>query len=141
MCSLLWAGFNGNKEGPVGLYPSRQNQLAAPISGFDDSKDSKNTETFGIYRSKEGSPSENYVGHNIVAIAVGKRGDILKVAYNHNILFTSTVDHAEERLIDSLYKDPAAFVPRSHSEILDENQKVDIEKHMQHISVYVCLWP
>jgi tRNA(Arg) A34 adenosine deaminase TadA len=141
ICSLQWVGFNGNKEGPVGSYPARQKQKAASIHQIVDSSDSKKTKNLGIYRSKEGGPSENYVGHNIVAIAVGKRGDILKVAYNHNILFTSTVDHAEERLIDSLYKDPAAFVQRSHSEILDENQKVDIEKHMQHISVYTSLEP
>lgn len=70
------------------------------------------------YASKADGAPLNYVGHNIVAFAVGKRGDILRVAYNHNVLFTSTVDHAEERLIDSLYRSPLSTVFRNHKPLL-----------------------
>lgn len=207
--SLLWNQFNGNKEGPIGVYPQRRNQCLggmqrhihgnpmapaiAPLrngdtvrlrmlrqSGkfsqigdhdvgvveeiFDEEtgvhghcrirfgeysylcnsnhldKVEKN-QLENAYASKENGEPLNYVGHNIVAFAVGKRGDILRVAYNHNVLFTSTVDHAEERLIDSLYRDPAAFVQRSHCEILKDKETLDVEKHMQHISVYTSLEP
>ena len=99
-----------------------------------------------VYASKitEGNkPSEasDYLGHNIVALAVCKRGSVLRVSYNHNVLFSSTVDHAEERLIDGLFKDPAAFIAKSHAEIFRGDQRVNIEQHMKHISVYTSLEP
>lgn len=134
--SLMWEGFNGNKEGPIGYYPQRESQVAAIFKPIDT-----NDRVYNSRWSEKDVKVESYVGHNIVAIAVGKRGDILRVAYNHNVLFTSTVDHAEERLIDSLFKDPAAFVQNSHIEILEPDQKVDVGKHMQHISVYTSLEP
>jgi len=210
LCSLLWNEFNGNKEGPIGFYPQRRNQVLGSIQRHNHQQErifcgtveslQKNDavkfrikpcgkfsqigmndvgtihETFEqstsipgfcrvrfgeylylcptehlekveptqrehVYASKKNGEPLNYVGHNIVAFAVGKRGDILRVAYNHNVLFTSTVDHAEERLIDSLYRDPTAFVQKSHSEILDDKETIDVEKHMQHISVYTSLEP
>ncbi len=134
--SLMWEGFNGNKEGPIGYYPQRESQMAEIFKPTDT-----NDRVYNSRWSEKDVKVESYVGHNIVAIAVGKRGDILRVAYNHNVLFTSTVDHAEERLIDSLFKDPAAFVQKSHVEILEPDQKVDVGKHMQHISVYTSLEP
>jgi tRNA(Arg) A34 adenosine deaminase TadA len=134
--ALLWNAFNGNKEGPLGHYPTRSAQRMA-LGG------SSSSETMQVYSSKKGGFPVDYVGHNVVALAVGKRGDILRIAYNHNTLFSSTVDHAEERLIDGLYREPTALVQRSHAKIYDgeSREKLEIEKHMQHISVYTSLEP
>jgi len=138
--ALLWNEFNGNKEGPLGHYPSRSAQkMALGGSPSSDPGDSR----MQVYASKKGGFPVDYVGHNVVALAVGKRGDILRIAYNHNTLFSSTVDHAEERLIDGLYREPTNLVQRSHAKIYDGETlaKVEIEKHMQHISVYTSLEP
>jgi tRNA(Arg) A34 adenosine deaminase TadA len=134
--ALLWNEFNGNKEGPLGHYPSRSAQKMA-LGG------SPSSDPMQVYASKKGGFPVDYVGHNVVALAVGKRGDILRIAYNHNTLFSSTVDHAEERLIDGLYREPTNLVQRSHAKIYDGETlaNVEIEKHMQHISVYTSLEP
>jgi tRNA(Arg) A34 adenosine deaminase TadA len=98
-----------------------------------------------VFPSKAGGVPADYKGHNIVALAVCKRGRVLRIAFNHNTLFSSTVDHAEERLIDGLYKDPEAFVQKSHARIYDprpvQNEKMEVEMHMRHISVYTSLEP
>ncbi len=134
--ALLWNEFNGNKEGPLGHYPTRSAQRMA----FGGSSSSNPMQ---VYASKKGGFPLDYVGHNVVALAVGKRGDILRIAYNHNTLFSSTVDHAEERLIDGLYREPTNLVQRSHAKIYDaeSRENLEVEKHMQHISVYTSLEP
>lgn len=136
--ALLWNEYNGNKEGPIGDYPFRSAQEIGKVTAKDDKTYGKECR---VYASKMGGMPDDYVGHNIVALAVGKRGDILRIAYNHNTLFSSTVDHAEERLIDGLYKDPEAFVQKSHARIYGAKEKLAIENHMRHISVYTSLEP
>jgi tRNA(Arg) A34 adenosine deaminase TadA len=136
--ALSWNEFNGNKEGPVGFYPSRSAQEIGSVTPIVKKTYGDNC---GVYASKTGGLPVDYNGHNIVALAVGKRGEILRVSYNHNTLFNSTVDHAEERLIDGLYRDPKAFVPESTSQMFDSSEKLVIEKYMQHISVYTSLEP
>ncbi len=135
--SLLYNEFNGNKLGPIGNYLFREKCKIGPVGS--------NSEKF-VYASKatkDGTPCESsdYLGHNIVALAVCKRGSVLRVSYNHNVLFSSTVDHAEERLIDGLFKDPSAFIEQSHAKIFNDGQRVNIEDHMKHISVYTSLEP
>jgi tRNA(Arg) A34 adenosine deaminase TadA len=163
--ALLWNEYNGNKEGPIGDYPDRRDseigRMLDPASFqslLEHIKSSASAQANGeslqkilkdlekakfVFPSKQGEKPVDYHGHNIVALAVGKRGDILRIAYNHNTLFSSTVDHAEERLIDGLYKDPEAFVQKSHARIYNvsasRKQKMEVEKHMQHISVYTSL--
>jgi tRNA(Arg) A34 adenosine deaminase TadA len=164
--ALLWSEYNGNKEGPIGDYPDRRDSEIGRMlqpevykslleqMGSSAEQDDSSPQKFRdlieklkqaqfVFPSKQGEKPVDYHGHNIVALAVGKRGDILRVAYNHNTLFCSTVDHAEERLIDGLYKDPEAFVQKSHARIFDPNaaqkQIMEVEKHMQHISVYTSL--
>jgi tRNA(Arg) A34 adenosine deaminase TadA len=209
VCSLLWNEFNGNKEGPIGVYPQRRNQCVGSIRrhGCASHVDAENVQLrlgdkakikLQLSSGKLSQVSQHDVGevvevfHEETGLAdhcrvrfgeytylckkddlekvfadqleicthpgkkqsllitwattslqsqSGSGGDILSVAYNHNVLFSSTVDHAEERLIDSLYKHPTAFVQKSHSEILEDQQKIDVEKHMQHISVYTSLEP
>ena len=137
--SLLFDQFNGNKEGPLGKYFFRKNCEIGEVSRSSGS-DSAAAKEF-VYGCKSRDEPRDYVGHNIVALAICKRGSVLRVAYNHNVLFTSTVDHAEERLMDGLFKDPEAFVAKSHARIFQGKHCVDIEKHMQHISVYTSLEP
>lgn len=135
--ALLYNEFNGNKQGPIGNYDFREKCKIGPVGS--------SSEKF-VYASKatdKSTPSEasDYLGHNIVALAVCKRGSVLRVSYNHNVLFSSTVDHAEERLIDGLFKDPSAFIEKNHAKIYKEGQRVNIEEHMRHISVYTSLEP
>ncbi len=135
--SLLYSEFNGNKQGPIGDYNFREKCKIGSVGS--------SSEKF-VYASKatrDDKPSEasDYLGHNIVALAVCKRGSVLRVSYNHNVLFSSTVDHAEERLIDGLFKDPSAFIEKSHARIFSDGQRVNIEDHMKHISVYTSLEP
>jgi tRNA(Arg) A34 adenosine deaminase TadA len=135
--SLLYSEFNGNKQGPIGNYDFREKCKIGSVGS--------SSQKF-VYASKatsDESPSEasDYLGHNIVALAVCKRGSVLRVSYNHNVLFSSTVDHAEERLIDGLFKDPSAFIAKSHARIFSDGQRVNIEEHMKHISVYTSLEP
>jgi tRNA(Arg) A34 adenosine deaminase TadA len=162
LMSLLWSEYNGNKEGPLGDYPDRRGseigrmidrkmckRLLQQLEEDDQSVPSDLVKILGsaefVFPSKAGGGPADYNGHNIVALAVGKRGEILRISFNHNTLFSSTVDHAEERLIDGLYRDPEAFVQRSHARIYDsklaQNEKMEVEKHMRHISVYTSLEP
>ena len=114
--------YNGNKEGPLGDYPDRRgSEMGRMIDRDEYSNVLKQLETDGaslnpqefkqqllkmlkeaefVFPSKAAGVPADYNGHNIVALAVCKRGRILRIAYNHNTLFSSTVDHAEERLID-----------------------------------------
>jgi tRNA(Arg) A34 adenosine deaminase TadA len=140
--SLLYNEFNGNKQGPIGNYDFRDKCKIGPV-GIPQEDASSQKFVYASKATEDGTLSEasDYLGHNIVALAVCKRGSVLRVSYNHNVLFSSTVDHAEERLIDGLFKDPAAFIPKSHAEIFKSDQRVNIEAHMKHISVYTSLEP
>jgi tRNA(Arg) A34 adenosine deaminase TadA len=135
--ALLYSEFNGNKHGPLGHYDFRD---LCKLGRVGDAAPAKFVYTSKIVQGGQGECSD-YLGHNIVALAVCKRGSILRVSYNHNVLFSSTVDHAEERLIDGLFKDPSAFIPKSHAKIFRDGQRVNIEEHMKHISVYTSLEP
>lgn len=46
----------------------------------------------------------DYVGHNIAAFAVDRNGQIIDFDFNHNELFNSSVEHAEARLLNRLFK-------------------------------------
>jgi tRNA(Arg) A34 adenosine deaminase TadA len=148
--ALLYSEFNGNKQGPLGRYYFRDRCKIGQVVSVEATVEEKSSGqsapagTF-VYSSKmvqkgQGECSD-YLGHNIVALAVCKRGSILRVSYNHNVLFSSTVDHAEERLIDGLFKDPSAFIAKSHARMFSDGQRVNIEEHMKHISVYTSLEP
>jgi tRNA(Arg) A34 adenosine deaminase TadA len=79
--SLVAAYWNGNKRGQAGVYPWRIEQR------LDN----------GSYRGGD------YIGHNIAAIAVDQRGEIIDFDFNHNELFDSSVEHAEARLIRRVF--------------------------------------
>jgi tRNA(Arg) A34 adenosine deaminase TadA len=137
--ALLYSEFNGNKQGPLGKYYFRDQCKIGEVGGCQGESEKY---VYASKKVKDGTGEcSDYLGHNIVALAVCKRGSILRVSYNHNVLFSSTVDHAEERLIDGLFKDPSAFIARSHAKIFRDGQRVNIEDHMKHISVYTSLEP
>jgi len=140
--SLLFDQFNGSKEGPLGKYSFREKSKLGNVKvKVQGGSGEENFEDAFVYGCKQNEKPRDYLGHNIVALAVCKRGSIMRVAYNHNVLFTSTVDHAEERLMDGLFKDPEAFVTKSDARVYEGKESVDIEKHMQHISIYTSLEP
>jgi tRNA(Arg) A34 adenosine deaminase TadA len=144
--ALLYSEFNGNKQGPLGHYFFRDRcKIGQVVAAEATVEEESSGQSKFVYSSKmvqkgRGECSD-YLGHNIVALAVCKRGSILRVSYNHNVLFSSTVDHAEERLIDGLFRDPSAFIAKSHAKIFSDGQRVNIEEHMKHISVYTSLEP
>jgi tRNA(Arg) A34 adenosine deaminase TadA len=73
--------WNGNKRGQDGVYPWRKGQQL------------KN----GIYRGGQ------YLGHNIACIAVDGLGEVIDFDFNHNDIFSSSVEHAESRLVRRVF--------------------------------------
>lgn len=79
--ALMRRYFNGNRNGPRGTYPWRENQRE------DD----------GRYAGGD------YLGHNIGALAVDGTGEVIDFDFNHNQLFNSSAEHAEARLIRRVF--------------------------------------
>lgn len=83
-CGLLSAimvhYWNGNKRGQGGKYPWREKQLEN-----------------GRYRGGD------YFGHNIACLAVDAHGRVIDFDFNHNDLFSSSVEHAESRLVRRIF--------------------------------------
>jgi len=81
LMSLLHTFWNGNKRGPEGKYPWRPKQRR------------KN----GIYDGGQ------YLGHNIACLAVDGDGQVIDFDFNHNDIFSSSVEHAESRLVRRIF--------------------------------------
>jgi tRNA(Arg) A34 adenosine deaminase TadA len=94
--------WNGNKHGQGGSYPWRTKQKLPS----------------GIYSGGQ------YLGHNIACIAVDGCGEVIDFDFNHNDIFSSSVEHAESRLVrrvfslaqvyDDWYVKQSAGFPQSH---------------------------
>jgi tRNA(Arg) A34 adenosine deaminase TadA len=81
LMALIYYYWNGNKNGRRGEYPFNEK-----------------------YPCNDGPCLDrDYVGHNIAAIAVDARGEIMAFDFNHNRLFNSSIHHAEARLIRRLF--------------------------------------
>lgn len=104
-CHLLMAlivrFWNGNKRGPVGIYPGRPDQ-----------KEPNQASAAKSFRYRGDMISGNdplrvnwdrYLGHNIACIAVDENGAILDFEFNHNDFFRSSAEHAESRIVRRLY--------------------------------------
>jgi tRNA(Arg) A34 adenosine deaminase TadA len=85
--ALVYKHRNGNKNGPVGFYNYRDEQLTGDVS--------KNGKLIGKLYDR-GRP---YLGHNIAAIAVDSTPEVVDFDFNHNAVFASSLEHAEARLI------------------------------------------
>ncbi len=75
LMSLVHEYWNGNKRGRRGQYPWNEDPAMGPHL------------------------DEDYLGHNIAAIAVNGDGTVLDFDFNHNRLFNSSAEHAEARLV------------------------------------------
>lgn len=90
--ALVSRYFNGNKLGSGGEYPWRDKQrLANQI--YRGAPRIAGTNEYGY----------DYLGHNIAAIAVDGRGEIIDFDFNHNELLDSSVEHAESRLVRRVF--------------------------------------
>ena len=82
LMGLVFRYWNGNKRGQDGEYPWRPKQLKPSGTGY---------------------VGGDYLGHNIAAIAVNSRGNVLDFDFNHNEILSSSVEHAESRLIRRVF--------------------------------------
>jgi len=79
--ALVYGFWNGNKHGQEGDYPWRSRQKLSN----------------GIYTGGR------YLGHNIACIGVDGFGEVIDFDFNHNDLFSSSVEHAESRLVRRVF--------------------------------------
>ena len=80
--ALVYRYWNGNKRGPDGTYPWRKNQLKPGGGGY---------------------LGGDYLGHNIACIAVNAGGRVIDFDFNHNEILSSSVEHAESRLVRRVF--------------------------------------
>jgi tRNA(Arg) A34 adenosine deaminase TadA len=80
--ALVTRFWNGNKRGQFGEYPWREGQKLAEHGIYDGGR---------------------YLGHNIACLAVDGDGRIIDFDFNHNEVFSSSVEHAESRLIRRVF--------------------------------------
>eukprot|EP01105_Mastigella_eilhardi_P011099 TRINITY_DN2561_c0_g1_i5.p1 TRINITY_DN2561_c0_g1~~TRINITY_DN2561_c0_g1_i5.p1 ORF type:complete len:543 (-),score=121.17 TRINITY_DN2561_c0_g1_i5:51-1679(-) len=97
LAAIMSDQFNGNMYGLLGEYPFRRNQRE-----MEDATTPCKLRGQCVYQLDR----PNYVGHNIACFAVRKDGTIILHAFNHNKIFESTTEHAEERLVDTLFRHP-----------------------------------
>jgi tRNA(Arg) A34 adenosine deaminase TadA len=81
VAALVSSYWNGNKRGQDGAYPWRQKQR----------------QPNGIYSGGQ------YLGHNIACIGVDGSGEVIDFDFNHNEIFSSSVEHAESRLVRRVF--------------------------------------
>lgn len=81
VAALVQRFWNGNKNGQTGDYPWRQKQKLSS----------------GIYEGGQ------YLGHNITCVGVDGLGEVIDFDFNHNEIFSSSVEHAESRLVRRVF--------------------------------------
>jgi tRNA(Arg) A34 adenosine deaminase TadA len=98
LMKLLTRFWNGNKRGPFGRYPDRAAQL-------DRADTSSNPARYrgDMTADSTGIAWDRYLGHNIACIAVDRNGEIIDFDFNHDIIFRSTAEHAESRIVRRLF--------------------------------------
>lgn len=79
--ALVYRYWNGNKRGAAGEYPWRPRQRLSD----------------GRYSGGD------YLGHNIACIGVDGAGRPIDFDFNHNEIFSSSVEHAESRLVQRVF--------------------------------------
>jgi tRNA(Arg) A34 adenosine deaminase TadA len=93
--AVVASQFNGNKYGNRGNYGGWRSAQLQPGS----------TQPARIYRGGD------YIGHNIAAVAIDARGNVIDYDFNHNEVFNSSVEHAESRLIRRVFSLAQIFDP------------------------------
>lgn len=107
LMKLIHRFWNGNKRGPLGTYPLREQQK-------DMAQPSQRPPT--RYRGDMiGNPDsfrvnwDRYLGHNIACVAVDGNGEIVDFDFNHNDFFRSSAEHAESRMVRRLFSLTSIF--------------------------------
>jgi tRNA(Arg) A34 adenosine deaminase TadA len=97
LMKLIHRFWNGNKRGPLGTYPMRNQQL--------ESQQSPGRYRGDMIANPEGTRLnwDRYLGHNIACIAVDGNGEIIDFDFNHNEFFRSSAEHAESRMVRRLF--------------------------------------
>jgi tRNA(Arg) A34 adenosine deaminase TadA len=101
LMALVERFWNGNNDGPLGTYPLRRAQKAA-----EQSSDPKCLRYKGDLNERADLQQvswDRYLGHNIACIAVDAKGEILDFDFNHNVIFRSSAEHAESRMVRRLF--------------------------------------
>ena len=101
LMKLICRFWNGNKRGPVGLYPRREKQKQ---SGQDpNAKVFRYRGDMNVTKDLLRPSWDRYLGHNIACIAVDGHGDVIDFDFNHNDFFRSSAEHAESRMVRRLF--------------------------------------
>jgi tRNA(Arg) A34 adenosine deaminase TadA len=101
LMALIVRFWNGNNNGPVGIYPQREGQK---VPGQDP-----NLKSFrykgDLFEADDVQRIswDRYLGHNIACLAVDGKGEVMDFDFNHNNFFRSTAEHAESRLVRRLF--------------------------------------
>jgi tRNA(Arg) A34 adenosine deaminase TadA len=101
LMALIQRFWNGNKHGPLGIYPSRANQkepIQAPNAAVFRYRGDLATTHDPLRVSWD-----RYIGHNICCLAVDETGEIFDFEFNHNDFFRSSAEHAEARMVRRLF--------------------------------------
>jgi tRNA(Arg) A34 adenosine deaminase TadA len=101
LMKLIVRFWNGNKNGPIGVYPQRDAQLLESKGADDMSRRYKGDMNQNPDRDRPNW--DRYLGHNIACIAVDGNGHIIDFDFNHNAFFRSSAEHAESRLVRRLF--------------------------------------
>jgi tRNA(Arg) A34 adenosine deaminase TadA len=101
LMALVQRFWNGNNNGPLGVYPLRQKQKEPgqdPNAVFFRYRGDmiKDPDRFRINWDR-------YLGHNIACLAVDGNGEIIDFEFNHNNIFRSSAEHAEARMVRRLF--------------------------------------
>jgi tRNA(Arg) A34 adenosine deaminase TadA len=101
LMALIVRFWNGNNNGPLGIYPQRENQK---------SPDQDLNATYYRYKgdlNESDDPQrvswDRYLGHNIACLAVDGKGEVIDFDFNHNNFFRSSAEHAESRIVRRLF--------------------------------------
>jgi tRNA(Arg) A34 adenosine deaminase TadA len=101
LMALIVRFWNGNNNGPMGIYPQREGQKMA---GQDPN--SHHYRYIGdMYKSDDPQRVswDRYLGHNIACLAVDGKGEVMDFDFNHNNFFRSSAEHAESRMVRRLF--------------------------------------
>jgi tRNA(Arg) A34 adenosine deaminase TadA len=102
LMKLILRFWNGNKSGPLGVYPQRdRRQLAGPKPADDSPR--RYVGDMNPNPDRNRPNWDRYLGHNIACIAVDGNGSIIDFDFNHNAFFRSSAEHAEARLVRRLF--------------------------------------
>lgn len=101
LMALVARFWNGNNNGPLGVYSLRTAQKA--IEQGPDPKCIRYKGDLNERSDEQHVSWDRYLGHNIACIAVDAKGEILDFDFNHNAIFRSSAEHAESRMVRRLF--------------------------------------